>query len=150
MPRVAIKDMFDQCYIVDPVTGCYNWTRAKCSSGQGRLYVDGRVVVAMRFTWEQSHGKKIPKNVMLSHSCDNSGCVNPAHAIPASRYQLGMKARTKPATKGALKHAKLTAATAAEIIASKKAGGNSKELAAEHGVSVSTINRVAAGRTWLC
>ena len=80
-PLAPAVDRFDQCFEVDAVTGCWNWTRGKSSSGYGRFYVnrDRRQVDAHRYSLEQKLGRSVAGGLEALHSCDNKQCVNPAH-----------------------------------------------------------------------
>ena len=73
-------------YIVDPVTGCWVWQRAKSGGGYGHIWVNGRVVPAHRHFYEQKHGP-IPDGLDACHSCDNPGCCNPDHVFPGTRSE---------------------------------------------------------------
>ena len=58
-------------------TGCWNWTAARVY-GYGKFFVEGRLVRAHRYSYEQTHGQ-IPVGWYVDHVCKNPSCVNPAH-----------------------------------------------------------------------
>lgn len=62
---------------VEPVTGCWLWTRYK-SSGYGRLNVGGVPKLAHRVSYELFRGP-IQPGLVLDHLCRNRACVNPDH-----------------------------------------------------------------------
>lgn len=74
--KPTIAETFDEHYIVDPVTGCHVWQRAKVR-GYGQLLVDGKLVFAHRYSWFRKHGRW-PTPCAL-HRCDNPPCVNEEH-----------------------------------------------------------------------
>lgn len=66
--------------------GCWPWMGAALPTGYGfftRYTMDGNVrkratVYAHRFSYELHHGE-IPKGMLVMHTCDTPGCVNPGH-----------------------------------------------------------------------
>jgi hypothetical protein len=62
---------------------CWEWRGAKTAGGYGALWVDGRMMYAHRFSYEQRHGA-INFGYELDHLCCNRGCVNPDHLEPVS------------------------------------------------------------------
>lgn len=69
--------------VVDPVTGCHNWTGALDQKGYGNLGRGGRSMKAHRWYWEQRNGP-IPTGMQLDHLCRNRRCVNPDHLEPVT------------------------------------------------------------------
>ncbi|TXH57941.1 MAG: HNH endonuclease [Desulfurellales bacterium] len=67
---------------VDKRKSCWLWTGYKQSGGYGQVekMVRGEryVMLAHRVAWALTNGP-IEDGVLLLHSCDNPGCVNPAH-----------------------------------------------------------------------
>ena len=61
-----------------PESGCWLWLGYTNHSGYGRLYVDGRMKQAHRYSWEVSRGP-IPTGMFVCHKCDTPSCVNPDH-----------------------------------------------------------------------
>lgn len=76
---------------VEPIVGdpgCFIWMGATDSKGYGRLRVDGRLVPAHRYAWEQECGP-IPEGMVLDHTCWERSCVNTDHLRLATRQQNG-------------------------------------------------------------
>ncbi len=71
-------DRFHEKYVVDDETGCWVWTAARGRDGYGRLWVDGKSVLAHRFAYDQFVGP-IPDGLVLDHLCRNRACCNPEH-----------------------------------------------------------------------
>jgi hypothetical protein len=73
---------FDASYVVDPATGCWNWTRvAPVLRGGGRygfMPLNGKLVKATRFAYRRFVGP-LPDDLTIDHLCKNTLCVNPAH-----------------------------------------------------------------------
>lgn len=62
--------------------GCWEWRRARISSGYGNFggSTDGRrwMKLAHRHAWEITNGP-IPLGMVVLHRCDNPPCVRPDH-----------------------------------------------------------------------
>jgi hypothetical protein len=74
--------------------------------GYGRFSIDGRLVAAHRFAFEQKHGVKLGEAV-LDHICENPSCVNPEHLRVATVKQNSGRMR-KERTQGPYRGVKLT------------------------------------------
>jgi hypothetical protein len=70
-------------YIVDPVTGCWEWQWSK-SNGYGQFWINGKRMWAHRFFYEQKYGP-IPEGLKGCHTCDNPSCCNPDHVFPGTQ-----------------------------------------------------------------
>lgn len=57
--------------------GCWDWKGSK-SRGYGKLNINGKQKRAHRVSYEMFK-HKIPPGLVVMHSCDNPGCVNPDH-----------------------------------------------------------------------
>ena len=79
-----VLDRFHEKYVVDAVTGCWEWTAGRIDTGYGALGVDGKMMLAHRFAYEQFVGQ-IPDGLALDHLCRNRGCCNPEHLNPCTR-----------------------------------------------------------------
>lgn len=63
---------------IDKDTNCWNYLKYKNEWGYGRLRHKNKKVLAHRLSY-MLHKGKIPKNMLVCHSCDNPSCVNPEH-----------------------------------------------------------------------
>lgn len=64
-------------FVAKSPNGCWLWKGTK-SGGYGRFSVDGRMVNAHRFAYEEAYGP-IAANLKVCHRCDNMHCVRPDH-----------------------------------------------------------------------
>ncbi len=58
--------------------GCWWWTASADKDGYGRFRANGKQVRAHRYSYELHNGP-IPDGMHVCHTCDNPGCVKPAH-----------------------------------------------------------------------
>jgi hypothetical protein len=72
-------ERFNEKYIVDEKTGCWNWIACFEKSGYAHFTdKDGKPCRAHRFSYEYFVGP-LNSNLEICHSCNNKGCVNPNH-----------------------------------------------------------------------
>jgi hypothetical protein len=64
---------------------CWPWKAGKIPKGYGVLVYQQRHRLATQVSWELTHGKPFPADMMCLHSCDNPPCVNPAHLRPGTK-----------------------------------------------------------------
>lgn len=65
-------------------SGCWEWSAYRNPGGYGRFNVQGRMMLAHRFSYEH-HYDPIPVGLELDHLCRNRCCVNPAHLEAVDR-----------------------------------------------------------------
>lgn len=73
---------FNNKYIINEETGCWEWIAGKDTKrlyGRIRLGLkEGRTLNAHRVSYMLFKGP-VPEDLLVCHSCDNPGCVNPEH-----------------------------------------------------------------------
>jgi hypothetical protein len=84
--------------VVDPVTGCWIWTKAK-SNGYGMIYIHEQHQMASthRVAYKLLVGP-IPAGLNLDHEvCDRKACCNPAHLVPKTSWENARRSPLNPA-----------------------------------------------------
>jgi hypothetical protein len=57
--------------------GCWIWTACRNKAGYGKVWLDGKIMLAHRVLYLLF--KEDPKGLLVCHHCDNPSCVNPEH-----------------------------------------------------------------------
>jgi hypothetical protein len=83
-PRPRPRSHVD--YVVDPVSGCWNWQRHLTFDGYGLKRYKGVKMGAHRVYYLMRQGP-IPTGWELDHLCRNRACVNPHHLEPVTRQE---------------------------------------------------------------
>jgi hypothetical protein len=133
------------------VDGCAVWTGASHPTGYGQIGVGGRTLYVHRIVWALTRGP-IPPGLVVRHRCDRPACCNPRHLeLGTQRDNMAdMVARGRQPRGGRNGSAKLTATLVLTARRRVAAGELPAAVAADLGVSRSTVSRLANGRTWTC
>lgn len=131
---------------------CWEWKWARSRYGYGVIVrrADGRRVHhgAHRVAYEHFVGP-IPDGMEVRHSCHNPPCCNPNH-LSTGTHADNMRDRTladRTKRGEAQGHAKLTESAVLDI-RKKWPRETQRKLAAEYGVSASTIHKITTRQTW--
>jgi hypothetical protein len=148
-------------------TPCWQWEGAVHQSGYGRYGTGKTGWRVHRLSWALANGD-IPKNLLVMHLCDNTGCVNPSHlklgTEQENTHDMIRKGRFHPPTgenhpfrknpdlipRGECRGgAKLNPEKVIEMRKRYSAGGISmNSLGKQFGVSASVCHSVVRGKTW--
>jgi hypothetical protein len=134
--------------IVD-IHGCWVWVGKLERSGYGRIFIDGKNVLAHRFVYGEFK-EPVPDDMCLCHHCDNPPCTNPEHMFVGTRTDnnndMVAKGRTTHGERAY--HGKLTAIQAVEIRKKRENGATVCDLSKEYGIATQNIYLLLQRKTW--
>ncbi|WP_305821371.1 hypothetical protein [Massilia brevitalea] len=137
-------------------SGCWEWTAGKKGGGYGVFFLDGKLRGAHRAALLLFKGLHIETPLDAMHSCDNPGCVNPAHISYGSRSENMIDASIKGRVvrvqdwRGELNpKAKLSGAQAREIVDQVLSNATRADVARRYGVTPERVSQIliAAGHS---
>ncbi len=142
------KDTFHMNYVLDPKTGCWNWSRFKYK-GYGEFNHQRKKYRAHRFSYELFR-EKVPEGMIVCHSCDNPACVNPDHLFVGthSDNNADMNKKGRQAKGSTQANSKLSESDILRVREEFKKGTSGKNIALMFNVSVSVISCIKLGKTW--
>lgn len=82
----SMIDRLEAGSVLNPETGCKEWTRSRAHNGYGQITVNGRTRQAHRVSWEEKNGP-IPNDRYVDHLCHNRSCINVDHLRLVTRYE---------------------------------------------------------------
>jgi HNH endonuclease len=129
-------------------SACWEWKAVKNRDGYGRIRVNGKMVLAHRLAYIHFIGE-IPEGMVIMHTCNNPGCVNPVHLCVGTQAEniahcIASGRRAKGERNGAAK------LTTADVVYIRTAYGkfSQQELAEAKGVDPSMVSRIVRGKKW--
>lgn len=129
---------------IDKSGECWLWTGRQDEKGYGVVWKDGRHQRCHRISYERATGVSLG-DLLGCHRCDTPACVRPDHIFPGTHsdnfLDMWRKGRGNVKANGAI----LTELAAKEIVADPR---SAPVVAAERGVSPSTIKAIRNGRNW--
>jgi hypothetical protein len=134
--------------IPEPNSGCWLWLGSINSKGYAIVWVEGKHRRAARLMWALAHGD-IPAGLEVCHSCDNRLCINPDHlsvATHAENVRQVSERKRWPDRRGEKHHMRLL--TVDQVRAIRADSRRHVDIAADYGVSKSTISAIKSGQNW--
>jgi hypothetical protein len=130
---------------------CWPWLAAQRPAGYGLFGVAYKNHPAAKVAWVIVNGRDFPADHEACHSCDNPPCCNPAHVFPGTRRENFEDSRRKgrhvPPPKVVPPKQILSEEDVREI-RRRFVYRERQALAAEFGISESTLQKVAYRETW--
>ena len=149
----TVHQRFEEKYIPVTESGCWLWTASVGSHGYGQLNIDGKPILAHRYSYE-AHIGPIPEGngyhgACVLHRCDVPSCVNPAHLFIGSNND-NIKDMVKKGRHGTLKgeasgRAKITEADVIAILADNR---RPEEIEVDYPVKAQQIRLIKRGASW--
>lgn len=128
---------------------CWLWPEGhRARAGYGLFSVNGVQASAHRLSYAVHHGD--PGFLLVRHRCDTPPCWNPEHLLLGTDKDNHDDCVERDRTRFGVKHpgAKLTDEAARRIFLEHHSGKSMHRLAAEHGVTVSVVYRIAHRTGW--
>lgn len=133
---------------------CWEWVGCKDQLGYGQIKssMNRKNLRAHRLSYELSKGK-IPKGMIVCHSCDNPSCVNPEHlwlgTDKDNMEDMVNKGRTPSHSKEKNGNSRLVATDIEKIRSMYKTGEYKKnEIAKLFKISDVHAGRIISGQMW--
>lgn len=130
---------------IRPSAGCWEWIGARTDRGYGIFCRGKQRVPAHRYmAWLMSG--KTPE--VVRHTCDNPGCVNPAHLRNGTQSDnmLDCAAKGRHGPYGEQHGSSKLTAAAVRVI--RKSAATNEALARRYSVDRSTVRRARGRETW--
>lgn len=135
---------------------CWEFFGAQKVEGYGRVFHDGKLILAHRLSYCLCNGLNLEtfkkSRLLVRHTCDNPPCCNPRHLLagtPAQNVADKMARGRANAPRGSAMSNALLTESDIPIIRQRLADGDRRrDVAADYGVSLSTIDTVKSRRTW--
>jgi len=145
-------ERFNKKYIIDPITGCWNWIAYKNPKGYGQIATStSKAILAHRVSYELFKGS-FPNNLCVLHVCDNPNCVNPDHLFLGTRKDNAedmISKNRQPNLKGEHSgHSKLTETDIMFIRNYPRYKGYQKDLARKFNISHQHVSAIINRKTW--
>lgn len=137
---------FEERFIIDPDTLCWNWAGAVGSGGYGNVQVSNIMEKAHRVAFRMWVSDP-PAHLLVLHKCNNRLCVNPEHLLLGT-HEDNAKYREFCGRTG-IRHPSYNAKINPEIARYIRGSNKSiRELSKELGVNYAVIWDVRQGNTW--
>lgn len=151
--NAQVKTYIATRYTINPVTGCWNWNLAVDRNGYPYMsqYVEKKSVKfgqLHRLVYKAYNGKILKSTPVIRHTCNNRGCINPAHLICGTTQQnvhdaIAANTHISSQTKGGSVRRRFNDHQRADIRTRIAAGESYYSIAKYYLTSISTIRGYA-------
>jgi hypothetical protein len=133
-------------HVAKDASGCWLWSAYRMKNGYGQFRTPLRHELAHRASYRLFRGE-LQADLDVMHSCDNPGCVNPAHLSLGTRADNMADAKAKGRSARGMRHG-MNKINETDAIAIRQARRPQAELATQFGLSQSTISQIRTGKRW--
>lgn len=140
-----IVDRFWNKVLVAP-QGCWAWLGAHNLKGYGQFKLGGKQLGAHRVAWELVFGE-ILTGLFVCHTCDNPGCVNPAHLFLGTNMDNVNDRDKKKRNPRGVKHG-MTKLNQEQVMYIRTSNKNHTQLANELGVTDVLVGKIRRNELW--
>ncbi len=158
----ATRDQVEQRLLdnrmIDPATGCWNWTRSCQGKGYGQTSFQGHNLRVHRLAAHFWLGFDLSGDLLVLHHCDNPPCFNPDHlwfGTPAdntadmvTKGRWGNKAFPGESNSQHVVTERQVIEIRKKAEDARRVRGTYRRLAREYGVSHDIVRRIVARQTW--
>lgn len=131
---------------VGPQNKCWEFVGRRERFGYGGFTHNKKKMGAHRFSYMVFHGP-IPANLVIRHRCDNPACVNPHHLETGTQLDNIMDRVLRGRTARGVQNGR-TKITEGAVLAIVRDPRPSGQVAADYGVSGSTVLNIKRGKSW--
>jgi len=123
--------------------GCWECYTHCTSKGYPKIKRNRKSILIIKYLYEQKYNK-VPKGMLLCHTCNNSKCINPDHAYIGT-YQDNYNDRKRNEKEYGIK---LRKKDIIKIRQKLSKGVSNTEIAKEYKVNQSVISRIKTNYVW--
>lgn len=173
--KTAAAERFASYVGESNAAGCREWLGGRYPNGYGKFWLDGRSVLAHRYSFELAHGP-LSEGQIVRHSCDNPPCCEQSHllrgthldnsrdCIERGRRRPPEEYRPKNPSVGDRHHSrlrpetvnrgervgthKLTEAQVLDVLSQYDAGDHPRAIARRFGVTLQNVRLIGQGKSW--
>ena len=139
---------------VDKTGDCWTWTAGTFTNGYGQFGIcRNSKVTNLRAHRVSAHiagmfigGMRFDKR-LVCHTCDNRKCVNPDHLFLGTNADNAADRDAKGRGRSGESH-HATTLTESQVLAIRKDTRIHRIVAAEYGISVTSVSEIKLGKTW--